>query len=296
MDTRSKANHLIVFALLVCAAIGLHQSTMKPLAYQIITKSEPLATPWSSEAFRLLTIGEWISGIDFLWLRALQDPRIDHVEKGVHPWTFYDYDLITDFDPAYGEIYYHGAMSLVVIRNDISGGLHLLEKANRFRKERLESFSKEYKIKFWEEGFYIPFRLAYVYLFELDNLPRAADYYREAAAMPGSPQYLQNLIKRFNQPDGLYEVGTKLLASLLSSASAPEVKERLERRLLVLTFKLQLRQLNVSWDQARKKKVSFRDFMEFNRIPALDPFGGRLILLPNGQIGTESVLEKVLGL
>lgn len=295
MDTRSKAQHLLAAFVFLCFAMALKVFVLNQ-NQQFIVKSEPLAAPWDQRAYRLLTQGEWVTGLDLLWLRALQDPRIDHVKKGEHPWNFYDYDLITDFDTAYGEIYYHGAMSLIVIRDDVPGGLHLLEKANKFRKEKLPYLPKEYHLEFWNEEWLIPLRLAYVYLFEHDNLPEAAKYYREAAELPGSPPYLQHLMQRFDKKDGVYEVGIRLVTALLAGASSVEVKERLSRRLAVLMFKLQCKRWTEGWSKAQKKKQPLQSFVNENRIPARDPFGGKIILTPQGEWKSEPELEKVLGL
>ncbi|MCM0607065.1 MAG: hypothetical protein KA715_13330 [Xanthomonadaceae bacterium] len=295
MDTRSKAQHLLVAFAFLCFAMALKVFVLNN-NHQFIVKSEPLASPWDQRAYRLLTQGEWVTGLDLLWLRALQDPRIDHVKKGEHPWNFYDYDLITDFDTAYGEIYYHGAMSLVVIRDDVSGGLHLLEKANKFRKEKLPYLPPQYHLDFWKEGWLLPLRLAYVYLFEYDDLPSAMKYYKETAELLGSPPYLQSLKKRFEQKDGVYIVGLRLLRAMYTNAATEEIKEKLGRRLAVLEFKFQSKQWTDSWAIARKKKQSPNDFALKNNIPSHDPFGGKIVLTSEGIWTTESKLEKVLGL
>lgn len=296
MDTLSKRNHLLLALLFAALAQLVHQFELVRFDSQVMKKSEPSATPWDHKGFKFLTQGEWITGLDLLWLRDLQDPRIDHVKKGEHPWTFYDFDLITDFDPAYGEIYLQGAMSLIVIRDDISGGLHLLEKANKYRKEKLDLMPPQYRVGFWEEGYFIPFRLAYTYLFEMDDITKSAEYYREAAAMPGSPPYIKNLIKRFDQKDGLYEVGIKMLGVLANRPSSPEVKEKFVRKFDVLSFKLQLRQLNEEWLKAKKAKLTLSQFLNSKGIANSTELGGKFVLTKDGAIGTEVELEKVLGL
>lgn len=295
MDTRSKALSfaLILFFFTAATWVKVQTDIIYPVAR--FKKPEPEAYPWDPKWFRFITMGEWITGLDVLWLRTVQDPRIDHVKKGEHPWSFYDYDLITDLDPAYGEVYYHGAMSLVVIRNDVPGGLHLLEKANRFMKRVLPTLPEQYKKGFWEEGWFIPLRLAYVYLFELDHLPRAAEYYRQASEMVGSPPYLQNLVKRFDRRDGMLEVGIRLLRVLEAGASTPEIKEKLTRRLNVLIWKLVLKQWSDQWKMDHRRK-SIQQFKIEKQIPEKDPFGGRVLLNSEGKWISDPPLEKVLGL
>lgn len=239
LDIRSNSKTLLATLVLWLMAVFIGMQLQSQSISEI--KVEPQAEPWSPALFKFMTVGHWPLGLDSLWMRTLQDTNLSHVKKGEHPWTYYDYQLITELDPAFGEVYHHGAIVLAVIRNDALGALDLLNQANEFRKTKLRDQPPEVRHGFWQEEWQIPLRLAYVHLFELDDLPSAAVAFQEAAALPGAPQYLMHLSERFKKTDGQYEVGLRLLKFMFESADKPEVKEKFKKKFELLSLKLELK-------------------------------------------------------
>lgn len=149
--------------------------------------------------FSAITFGNIAAAIDWLWIQFLLDPAISHVSQGEHPAIFYDLDLLTDLDPMFHLAYFAGGNFLAVIRDDGSGARDILEKGERFRHEELPKYSEEFQNRFWSQDWDIPVTLAYVYLFELNDMPKSANEFREAAKLEGVPGYVRLLDARLNK-------------------------------------------------------------------------------------------------
>jgi len=290
------------------------------LTMHLRMKSEPVADPsvQASERlnpalFQLMSFGQLPASIDWVWLKTLQDPSLEHVKKGEHLQIYYDLDLLTDLDPLFLSAYTVGANVLAVVHDDGMGALAILLKGEKFRKTELLGYPEIFRNRFWQEEWSIPLLLGYTYLFELDDIPRAAAAYEEASQVQGSPAYLQHLVQRFRQPGGQYEVGLKLTEFLIAGASDPRAKQKLQERresLLVgqflfdvnerfqtfLTQKKLLRQGTPDMEDLDKLKKLWRDFLRQGSISDIDPWSGALSIGDSGRIVTSTPHKKVFGL
>jgi hypothetical protein len=263
--------------------------------------------------FQSMAFGQLPASIDWVWLKSLQDPSLERVKKGEHLQVYYDLDLLTDLDPLFINAYVVGANVLAVVHNDGLGALSLLLKGEKFRQEELPKYSESFRNRFWEEGWSVPLLLGYTYLFEMDDLPRAAEAYEAASRIPGSPEYLQHLVMRFKQPGGVYEVGLKLTEFLIGSAPDVRTKEKLLQRreaLLVgqylfeadrqfqsfLDHKKILRSGTPSPLELAALKKLWREFLQQGSISETDPWSGTLTVGDNGRVITSTPHQKVLGL
>lgn len=258
---------------------------------------------WNPELLRALTFGHWPAVVDWLWLRALQDDAMSHVPEGTHPKAYYDLDLATELDPAFREAHVHGANFIVVVRDDALGAKELLEKAERFRKERLPGYPQEFKDTYWRQRWMIPIVLAYVHLFELDDLPSAAEAFLEAAKIPGAPPYIESLEKRLRAPGGQYEVGLRLVNMMITQASSDEAKAKLERKRDSVYLLQYLFHLNAELDAFRARPGApadsgklWREFKIEKGVADADPWGGTISLDEEGRVVSSTPIEPVFGL
>lgn len=236
------------------------------------------------QIFQALSFGQLPVAIDWLWMNCLADPRISHVEAGTHPQIYYDLDLITDLDPPFMDVYTGGADLLAVIRNDGIGARDLLWKGDRFLKSTLPHLEQRFKNRYWNNAWQIPLLLAYVHLFELKDMPHAAQAFQEAARFETAPRYLSDLAMRLQRPGGEYDVGIKLLGFMISGAKEPKVRERLEKQRMDLSIGHYLFEMNLAYAQGKLSPSG------------LDPWGGELYLDSSGRVATTTPHEKVLGL
>ena len=232
--------------------------------------------------FKAVSFGHWAMTLDWQWLQVLQDDSMKKVQPGQHPPLYYKLDLITDIDPAFYDAYHAGAHLLAVVRNDGLGARDLLLKAvSAMKSQPIESPWSIYLL------------LAYVNLFELQNLPDAAESFRQAAAQPGSPSYLGHLVERLSRPDGQFEVGTRLLKFMASAQTVPSVRAELEEKYATLEWRWTLWKIQ----QVARKFKSWDLFLKAHpETPRVDPWGGEVRLDETGRVTSTTERGKVLGL
>lgn len=266
---------------------------------------------WNSDLFRALTFGNAPASVDWLWLKSLQDMSIAKAAPGTHPSIYFDLDLATDLDPAYFEAYVNGANLLTVIRGDAEGARSLLLKAEKFRKDELTKYPESFRKEFWPGAWYPSFILAYIYLFEMNDLPDASLSFQEAARLQGAPPYLKKLTERLTKHGGQYEVGLRLLSFMIESARDVKVRDELVQKrdsLMVAqylfnandAFRFYLNSLGRYRQQQEvsvsKLKEYWSAFQRDQGFPGRDPWGGQLALSNDGRIVTTTPHQRVLGL
>lgn|GEM_PF-772831 len=286
-------------------------STLKKLDTSWVEPPAEKIEKWSPDLFRTFSFGQVMSGIDLIWLRVLQDDAISHVHEGLHPAVYYDLDLATDLDPAFLQAYIGGANLLAVIRDDGPGARDLLLKGEKFRTENIPDYPENFKKRHWSGASSLSMLLAYTYLFELNDMLNAKKYFNVASQLPGSPTYVQNLVRRLDAPGGEYEVGMKLLDFLAKDAKDDRTQEGFDKKKKSLFLGELLFQINNSFTQdllknkipAHAKQDSnlmsryWADFCTRNHKPQHDPFGGKLAWDPVAQkIVSSTPHQKVFGL
>lgn len=310
---------LTVFALLLWyGQVSLH---FKLLALDTAWVEPPLdkSDKMDAAVFRSITVGHLPAALDWLWMNVLTDSAINKVTPGSHPGAYYDLDLITDLDPAFFEVYQSGGNLLTVIRGDSIGARDLIKKGIEFTRSQLPGFPKEFRDRYWSKPWQLYILQAYVFLFDFDNLPKAAEAFREAAMYPGAPDYIRHLDVRLKKIGGEYEVGIKLLGFMAYGAKDKVILERLNERKASLEISYQLFLLNHDFINHLKSRypvvaafqsgdilskgipletlsLEFKRLTETGKVPPTDSLGGLLSLDERGRIRTSTEHEKVFGL
>jgi hypothetical protein len=192
-------------------------------------------------------------------------------------------DLLTQLDPSFLEAYLGGATLVSVIRGDGPGALRLLLRGEEFRKNELPVMGAEFETRFWPSAWRLPMLLAYVYLFDMDDMPHAQAAFKTAEQMTGSPLYLKSLIEKLEKPGGQYVTGLHLLEFMIAGATDSAVIERLQARLQSLKVMYFLYQTRES-------------LAKHQPIPATDPWGGKLSIDSDGKLTTTTPHQQVFGL
>lgn len=295
---------------------------IRRLETQVINSSDYRLLP--ADVYRVFSVGFLPAVIDWQWLKAIQDSEIYHVAKDQRAPVFYVYQLLTELDPFFRQGYTVGAKILAIIRDDIPGSKLLLDRAYEFLKSELPKHSDDWKDRYWYPEWEIPFLLGYLHLFELNQLPESQKYFIEAATYKDAPMFLKNLAERLKRPEGKYEVGLRILNTLIdqqrrkevgdesggSEASETALKELLKKRdsIFVKEYLFHLNEKFRDFLQSKKKyrtlpsvprqslMIYFKEFMRREKLSSRDPMGGFLKLTPEGKIGTTTLLLPVLGL
>lgn len=247
---------------------------------------------------RAMSFGNEPALVDWLWLQAMLDPSIAHVRVGSRASIFYDLILITSVDPAFYEAYLHGGNLLAVVRDDDDGALELLRRGESFRKGGLAEYGEAFRERFWANEWAIPLALAYVELYEKEDLPAAAESFRAAAAVSGSPPYLASLSKRLATVEGQYDVGIRLALFLEKSSKDPRLSNGFQEKRKSLEAGFFLYQANRNMKELIAKRLLGKPPADSASTQALwlsacpgclkDPEGYSLRFLPGGRIATES--------
>jgi hypothetical protein len=305
----------LFLGLLILAGLQLLLTMQLRIRYEPVAEnSQHLVERIDPALFRAMSFGQLPAAIDWVFLKCLQDPTVEHVKKGEHLQVYYDFDVLTDLDSRFFSVYTIGANLLAIIHDDGQGALNLLLKGEKFRTGELSAYPESFRETYWSQEWQIPLLLAYTYLFELDDLPNAAIAYEKAAAFPQAPDYLKGLVKEFHTKDGQYQVGLRLLTFMINGQKNMEAREKLERKKISLVILQYLFDLNSRFqafliqkkfppehlpkgmELSTARSRQWRDFLVENGISDIDPWNGALSLNPNGKIITTTEHQKVFGL
>lgn len=260
---------------------------------------------WNPQLFRALVMNQSAAATDWLWMRACQDPAYAWVKQGEHPPAYYDLDLASELDPAFYDLYYYGGGLLTVVRNDNPGALEILGKGEKFRKNDLPGFSEEFKKRYWKEAWTVPMLLAYIYMFEINDINKAADILSEVAKIERAPAHLGLLAKRMGTFEGRVEVGMRMLDTFIERTADEAVKEKflLKKKALVLTkymYGINKAYVEFVHSYGKGKAVSgpglWSAFISRYQGAIRDPFGGELSVDGSGKVVTSTPFERVFGL
>lgn len=302
----------LVAGLIACTFVAFRANVWLRVHGQVATVVAEAPPPlWTPPAYRVMSFGNFPVVVDWIWLQALLDPALSRLGPSVRSSQYYRFDLVTDLDPGNFGAYFSGGNLLVVIRDDAVGARDLLLKSEDFRKKVLATMPASYREGPWRNSWKLNALLAYTYLFEFHDLPKAAVAFKAGGETPGAPPYLKNLGERLSRPGGEYEVGLRLLNFMLLGAKTdPEIQKLTQQRtwLFVAQYVADLNRgfadflrkepryrvgTSVRDDQMRAYlKKYFRDV----GVSFRDPWGGTLSLDESGRIVTTTAYQKVFGL
>ncbi len=267
--------------------------------------------PLNPLLYQILSFGQLPVVIDWEFILVLMDPSLKKVKWGERAGIYYQLDLISELDPGYFEVYYGGANLLSVIRKDSLGARDLLMKGVSFLKKKLSQYPEGFREQYWSRAWTLGMTLGYVYLFQIGDMPQAAQAFKQAALLPNAPPFMLRLEKKLSQVGGEYEVGLKLLDFMLLSPKDERVKKELEIKKLYLSISYYLFRINQSFLEflhskkgyssekllVSKHRVQYwNDFLRVSETRAMDPWGGRLYLDSQGKVTTSTVYESVFNL
>ena len=299
---RNAVISLIVIAT-IAGLVPLNKAVQTLNRRPVLAEDQILNYRWNSDFFKIVTFGHTPAAVDILLIRFLADDSLTHVQSGKHARIFYDLDLASELDPLFLELHRAGASLLTVARNDHLGALTLLNRADSFRLGKLLTLPKPFQDEDWALGWRIPFLKGYVYLFELNDLPRATEAYRELEGIKGVPAGLHAFLNRFTTSGGPYEVGMRILKNMIAVEKSEPVREELEKKRNSLYISQYLFQLNEAFEGSLPGKTAtklrekrYLTFIREHHVPPVDPWGGRFFLNSEGKIDSTTPRSKVLGL
>jgi hypothetical protein len=257
---------------------------------------------WHPNLYRILSSGHVPSSVDWLLIRFLVDSNIAKIRNDEETEVFRILDLATELDPAFFSLYAAGANYLTVVKNDRVGARRLLEKGRAFQNEKLKNYSESFVDTHWADRWRIGFILGYVYLFEFQDLRKAAEVYDETRKIPGIPTMVRKMAERIQTPKGQFNIGLNVLSAIRQWHEEDETMlKEIDRKVLMFELARDLFLWNETFLLERKKRPNsslqamYADFRIRNKIPERDRFGGEIYLREDGRIDTRTERVPVLG-
>lgn len=139
-------------------------------------------------------------------------------------WVYAMIDYITDLAPQFEFAYFAGAIDLLVGTDDVFGGGQILEKG-------IKQFPKNWKLAY---------TAAYFNLFDLKDIPRAADLLL-LAHQNGGPDWLPVLASRLYSRTDRSVLAQSVLEEYIRTSPGGEGEQRARARLKELTGSDRLR-------------------------------------------------------
>ncbi len=135
-------------------------------------------------------------------------------------WGFKMLDAVTRLDPRFLMPYLTGAVTLSVLVEDYSGATVSFNRG-------LEDYPDDWSLAY---------RAAYHFLYDLQDLTRAASLLNRAADL-GGPVWLKSLASRIYSRDGQFALGISTLEAFAANVTDPEAKKTVQKRIAELREK-----------------------------------------------------------
>jgi len=166
---------LISIAVLLCAIYFVQKQISSE---ERVTLTESLLYFPSGEHIRLATLGFDAVIADLLWARTVVSFGEQFQTDKNYKWLYHPLDIITTLDPYFEEVYMYGGILLAMAAKQVDESIVLLEKG----------------IKNCPENWRLYFYLGFYYTYYKNDNAKASMYLKEAASLPGHPDYLPRLV------------------------------------------------------------------------------------------------------
>ena len=197
---------------------------------------------------------------------------------------------IVTLDPDHYYAYYIAGMYLSVVKDDIKGATALLRDGAQYIQKNISKIGENLSQQ--TSAWKVMFMLGYNLIFEEFEVEEGSYWITEAAKIPKAPLYVTSLAGRVSTEAGRFEVGEKVLADFHSKVTNDEDRKRIEQKMLDLTAKRELAELNERFQNflrttqahAIEKERAFRLFLRSNNHSTRNMLGDTLKLNALGKI------------
>lgn len=239
----SLRENLFFFGAAVVGALFIAVSSSKSLT----SNSKPKTFLYPPSDSKYFTLGYRELAADLLWIRVIQDfdicdqssaalsaPELPPAFTGISPagverkpsrcdkgWVYQMINQVTELAPRFRQPYESGATMLSIVVDDREGAFDIYKKGVKQFPER------------WE----LHYRLGYHYLYEMHDIPGAAEEMKKAAEL-GAPDWTYALAGRLYSKAGQAELGISILEEALAKDPEGPGSHRIRERLALLKSEL----------------------------------------------------------
>jgi len=227
-DNSLKDSWLLILGGLFFVTAGLiHQDTKKPV---VTPDKQVTAVNVNQDLLVLMSAGNKRMLADIIWVQTLLESDVDHYKNAdLKNWLYLRFKSISKLDPYFYQNYYWGGQYLSIIKDDMQGGLDLLQSGlniypNDFNMRYLLGFSYYYELGDYDKGFF--------------HLSKIIDH-------PKAPKHLSSLLVKMQIEKGFsLNTAMKLIANQLQETEDKILKKKLEAEYYALKAERDLKCLN----------------------------------------------------
>lgn len=211
----SHKNGVFGVALGVAILFYYLQSSLSLPETKIISEPKARSAPF----FKLMTFGYWPAATDWMWIETLQIIGGKNFSASVKPHALQFYELATDLDPRFYELYEQSAVLFSFFFKSPEDSIHFLKKGIDVSSPR------------WPRTYTLHLLMAYLYAYELNDWEKAKASFLSASEIPGSPPYLQKMKTWLSEEGSEKTLAKRVLTMLVRQTQDPVLKAGYEERL-----------------------------------------------------------------
>lgn len=200
--------------MIVPVLFALQSQVSLPPAF-VSSQPKSLSAPF----FRFTTLGYWPAAVDWFWIQTLQVVGGKNFSSEMLPVTKNFYELATDLDPRFYELYEQAATLLSFYFKSADEALYFLNKG-------IQNISTD-----WTHPYTLHLLAAYLYAYEKNDWMKAKESFLSAASLPGAPPYLQGMKEWLNQKGSEKALAKRVLSMLAQQTSDELLKQEYQKRL-----------------------------------------------------------------
>jgi hypothetical protein len=175
--------------------------------------------------FKLVTFGFWPAAVDGLWIETVQLLASQNINSVPVAEVASFYDLATDLDPNFYELYEQAGVGFGIMGDDYDLGIHFFQKG-------IDVFqTKNPPRAFWTHPVTLYIFKAYIEAFQKNDWAQAKQTYLAAGALPNAPVYLQQMKIWLAEKNSERQLAKKVLTSMIRLTEDVRVQEKLKEKL-----------------------------------------------------------------
>ena len=211
---------------------------------------------------------------DLLWIKAIGYFGGHAKTDQNYEWLYHILDITTTLDPLFDDPYEFGGVVLAAELGEVDKSIELLKKG-------MENVPRHHR-RYW----YLPFFLAFDYMYYKHDYLAAARYLEIAAKYRGRPDYLPLLVSRLYANAEDPEVAITFLKEMINSTESEELREKLEKRIKEVMADRDIRMLEKARDRFYETHGRYPEeideLVKSSLISSLpkEPFGGKYRISP----------------
>jgi hypothetical protein len=175
--------------------------------------------------FKLITFGFWPAAVDVSWIETVQLLGSHKITRDVAEEASTFYDLATDLDPNFYELYEQAGVGLAILGEQTELGIHFFQKGIKAYEE------KDTPRAFWTHPYSLYIYLAFVEAYKKNDWAAAKKIYLQASYIPGAPLYLQEMREWLVKENSEVPLAKRVLKLLIQNATDQDVKKKYQEKL-----------------------------------------------------------------